>query len=201
MVKTRDVHDISNENLIDIPKWVLRIGNKLGLEQEQRQLLEAALQLSFETEKKVRLAGRQVGNYRPSAFLTGVEMAEILADLGLNDEGLVSAILYRHVREENLTLKSVERKFGAEVSNLIDHVRRMALVSRMRNDTTTEVFGHRPEDQAAKIRQMLVSIIDDVRVALIKLAERTCAIRNVKNFPEEKRIRVAREIVERTTDT
>src|SRR5690606_30183163 len=137
---------------------------------------------------------------RPNAFLTGMEMAEILAELGMDDDGLLAALLYRHVREQFLSLSQVESQFGSVVASLINSVLQMAIISRMRNDVTGEVFGHEAEDQAAKIRQMLVSIIDDVRVALIKLAERTCTIRNVKDFPESKRTRVAREIVDRSEE-
>lgn len=196
MVKTRDVHDINNENLINIDKWVVETGKKLHLGEGQLDELRSALHLSFELEKKVRDSKSNIASHRPSAFLTGVEMADILADLGLDDEGLIAAILYRHVREKNLSLDKVKRDFGGTVATLIDNVLEMAIISRMRNDTTTEVFGHQSDDQAAKIRQMLVSIIDDVRVALIKLAERACAIRNVKNFTDAKKVRVAREIVD-----
>ena len=196
MVKTRDIHDINNENHIDVGEWVTQVGDKLALDQPLRDQLHSALELSFETEQALRSSAREHPKHRPSAFLTGVEMAEILADLGLNDEGLVAAVLYRHVRENHLSLPLVEHQFGSVVAELIKNVLQMALISRMRNDSDTEVFGHEAEDQAAKIRQMLVSIIDDVRVALLKLAERTCVIRNVKNFSEEKRIRVAREIVD-----
>src|SRR5690606_28553761 len=193
MVKTRDVHDIHNDSHVDIEKWVAQVGNKLGLPADQLHILRSALELSLKTSQK--LVADQA-DQRPSAFLTGMEMAEILSDLGLDDEGLTAAILYRHVREGRLSLKHIEKHFGPVVASLIDSVLRMAVISHMRNDSNTDVFGHHPDDQAAKIRQMLVSIIDDVRVALIKLAERTCAIRNVKASTEEKRIRVAREIVD-----
>ncbi len=196
MVKTRDVHDFPNESHFNIEKWLLQIGAKLGLSREQLKPLQAALELSQATEQKVRADAGDGESHRPSAFLTGVEMAEILADLGLHDEGLVAAVLYRHVRERNLSLAKIEKQFGPVVALLIENVLQMAVISRMRNDSSAEVFGHQGEDQAVKIRQMLVSIIDDVRVALIKLAERACAIRNVKNFSEEKRVRVAREIVD-----
>ncbi len=195
MVKIRDVHDIYNETHVDVDEWVGRISDKVGLPAGQIVTLREAFELAFRVEQDRRTSGVGPG-HRASAFLTGLEMAEILADLGLADEGLVAAILYRHVREDLLTLAEVEDRFGADVASLIKRVLQMAVISGMRNDGDAQVFGHNPEDQAGKIRQMLVSIIDDVRVALIKLAERTCAIRNAKHAGGEKRLRVAREIVD-----
>ena len=195
MVKIRDVHHIDNETQVDIDKWVRKVAKKLGLTTAAMAKLTEACQISYSVEQQAKQSPQTKPN-RPNAFLTGMEMAEILAELGMDDDGLLAALLYRHVREQFISLAQVERQFGTVVASLISSVLQMAIISRMRNDVTGEVFGHEAEDQAAKIRQMLVSIIDDVRVALIKLAERTCTIRNVKDFPESKRTRVAREIVD-----
>jgi len=195
MVRTRDLHDVSSEAHFDVDQWVSQISSRLDLPDIKRNLLASACDLSFKVEQQAR-ASTEIPDLRSSAVFTGLEMAEILADLRMDEEGLIAAILYRHVREGYLPLADVEKRFGAVVASLINSVLQMAIISRMRNDSTTDVFGHQPDEQAAKVRQMLVSIIDDVRVALIKLAERTCAIRNVKASAEAKRIRVAREIVD-----
>ena len=122
MVKTRDVHDFPHESHFNIDKWLLHIGAKLGLSREQLRPLQAALELSQATEQKVRADAGDAESHRPSAFLTGVEMAEILADLGLHDEGLVAAVLYRHVRERHLSLPRIEKEFGPVVALLIENV-------------------------------------------------------------------------------
>ncbi|MDP1755837.1 MAG: HD domain-containing protein, partial [Pseudohongiella sp.] len=75
---------------------------------------------------------------------------------------------------------------------LLEGVLRMAAINE--TDTSkTRVLGQ-SQDQIENVRKMLLAMVDDVRVALIKLAERTCAIRSVKNANEEKRRRVAREV-------
>ncbi len=71
----------------------------------------------------------------------------------------------------------------------------MASVSALQSLSEERVLGRAAEVQVENLRKMLVAIIDDVRVALVKIAERTCAIRAVKNAPEEKRRRVAHEIM------
>jgi GTP pyrophosphokinase len=195
MVKIRDVHEIYSDAQVNIAHWVQEMADKLQLSPENLSHITTACELSYRVEHQVEDPAK-AAPYRPNAFLTGMEMAEILTDLKMEEEGIVAALLYRHVRERRLDIREVEAQFGKGVASLITNVMRMAVISHKRNDSGTEVFGHQPEEQAAKMREMLVSIIDDVRVALIKLAERTCAIRNVKNFPEEKRVRVAREIVD-----
>ena len=123
----------------------------------------------------------------------GIEMAQILIDLRLDNASIISAILYRAVREGRLSLQKVERQFGEEVAKLIEGVLRMAAISAIQNSSDEVVLGQR-EAQVDNLRKMLVTMIDDVRVALIKLAERTSAIRAVKDAPEDKRRKVADEV-------
>ena len=127
-------------------------------------------------------------------FRTGLEMVEILVELKLDMDTLVAAVLYRAVRETKLSLKNVEVDFGVLVAGLIRDVQGMAAISNIQHPRR-QVLDHR-QDQLEKVRKMLVSIIDDVRVALIKLAERTCAIRAIQHASKEKRQRVAREVFE-----
>jgi len=127
-----------------------------------------------------------------SSFQTGLEIAEILADLKLDQDSLIAAVLYRGVREGQIQLADVNQRFGATVAKLIEGVLRMAAISASLNPRQSLVLG--TQAQVENLRKMLVAMVDDVRVALIKLAERTCAIRTVKNADDEKRHRVAREV-------
>lgn len=129
-----------------------------------------------------------------SSFHTGLEMAEILADLKLDQDSLIAAIVYRAVREGKATLESAAEHFGPVVAKLIEGVLRMAAISESLNPRKSMVLGS--QTQVDNLRRMLVAMVDDVRVALIKLAERTCAIRAVKNATEERRNRVAREVAD-----
>ena len=129
-----------------------------------------------------------------SSFHTGLEMAEILADLKLDQDSLIAAIVYRAVREGKATLDSAAEHFGPVVAKLIEGVLRMAAISESLNPRKSMVLGS--QTQVDNLRRMLVAMVDDVRVALIKLAERTCAIRAVKNATEERRNRVAREVAD-----
>ncbi len=193
MVKVRE--SIPGTALVDAGAWVnkLAAGRHWGV--DVRDALHAAVAMSRAADG--RGAGVDDGDaLGTNSFSTGLEMAGILADLYMNVEGLQAGILYRAVREQKLGLAAVRQTFGEDVAKLIDGALRMAVISNQRNDSDQGVFGQDAARQAAKVREMLVSIIDDVRVALIKLAERTCALRAAKHAPEAKRIRVAREIMD-----
>ncbi len=89
-------------------------------------------------------------------------------------------------------MPAVSQRFGPVVAKLIDGVQRMAAISASLSPRKSMVMG--TQGQVENLRKMLVAMVDDVRVALIKLAERTCAIRAVKTADDEKRNRVAREV-------
>jgi len=192
MVQVRDHHPVQEQGTVNIEQWVDSLLSKIVTDRDVRDILITACEMAQEAEEK---SGDERWTPTVSSFRTGLEMAEILAELHLYDvDSLVAAILYRVVRERRLSIEKVKQHFGAEVAQLISSVLKMAVISTLRADGEATVFGHAATQQAAKVREMLVSIIDDVRVALIKIAERTCAIRALKTATDEKRQRVAREI-------
>lgn len=193
MVKVREDHPINADGLVDVDRWVERLHQQLSLNETSRQQLASAARYSFEAEKEA-IDAENIWAEGASSFRTGLEMAEILADLQLEPETLLAAVLYRTVREGKRSLDNVESVFGRAVAHQIEGVGRMAAISTRRNDSGNSVLGQQSADQADNVRKMLVAMVDDVRVALIKLAERTCAIRAVKNSDTKKRRRVAREV-------
>ena len=123
---------------------------------------------------------------------TGLDMVEILAELHMGADSLVAAMLYRAFAEGRLSEEQAESEFGAGVRKLLAGVQRMSAISSLNIDRDAPVLGQ-ADAQKENIRKMLISLVDDVRVALIKLAERTCAIRAVKT-DEVHRPLVAREV-------
>ncbi len=188
MVTVRKQHLQVPGASVDVPAWVDELAARTLI--RDRNLLQQAAEAARAAEAS--LPAEQRSGKVPGVFLTGLEMAEILADLKLDQESLLAAVLYRSVREGLLSLDVVRNDFGDEVVTLIEGVLRMAAISALVT-TPLPVLGQ-ARAQIDNVRKMLVSLVDDVRLALIKLAERTCAIRAVKNAPEEKRLRVAREV-------
>ncbi|TQV84089.1 GTP diphosphokinase [Exilibacterium tricleocarpae] len=195
MVKVREDQPTTADGKVDTGAWTRRIIAMAGLSQGDAERLQRACALSLEAEREAN-DSENIWSKGTSSFRTGLEMTEILAELRLDLESLLAAIVYRAIREEKLPLARVNDVLGEAVADLVEGVVRMAAISTLRNDSDQNVFGKRYQDQANNVRKMLVAMVDDVRVALIKLAERTCAIRAVKAAPEEKRRRVAKEVAE-----
>lgn len=189
MVQVRADYPVKQDGSVDIDAWFERIEQRIPL--TSPAVLKEACEWASELEQAA-IAAENIWSDASSSFLTGLEMAEILADLKLDQDSLVAAVIYRAVRERKTDLTEVERRFGAVVAGLVDGVQRMAAISVSQNPARAVAFS--PQAQVENLRKMLVTMVDDVRVALIKLAERTCAIRAVKNAPDEKRYRVAREV-------
>jgi GTP pyrophosphokinase len=195
MVQVRNRHPLDDDGDICIDQWVTDLLAQLTEGSFSREALVTACRLARDAEAAANPVNEQVWAATVSSFRTGLEMAEILTELHLYDQdSLVASILYRAVREGRLPIETVRNQFGESVTKLIEGVRKMAVISTLRADGEDGVFGDAGTVQATKVREMLVSIIDDVRVALIKIAERTCAIRALKTATEEKRLRVAHEI-------
>ena len=189
MVQVRAEHPINQDGTVDIDAWIGRIQQRVPL--PEPQVLKQACEWACELDQAASKTEHRWAN-GASSYLTGLEMAEILADLRLDQESLVAAVIYRAVRERKTDLAEVQRCLGPDVAALVDGVQRMAAISVSQNPVKANAFN--AQSQVENLRKMLVTMVDDVRVALIKLAERTCAIRAVKDAPEEKRYRVAREV-------
>ncbi|WP_043311455.1 GTP diphosphokinase [Pseudomonas sp. ML96] len=189
MVQVRAHQPINLDGSINLEAW---LDHTLSVDPAlDREALKAACEFAREVEQQAN-AAQNLWAEGNSSFQTGLEIAEILADLKLDQDSLVAAVIYRAVREGKTTLKAVNDKFGPVVAKLIEGVLRMAAISASLNPRDSLVLGS--QAQVENLRKMLVAMVDDVRVALIKLAERTCAIRAVKHADDEKRHRVAREV-------
>ena len=189
MVQVRAHQPINTDGSINLDAWLDHVVSvDLAVD---RQALKEACEFARQAEQQDN-AAKNLWAEGTSSFQTGLEIAEILADLKLDQDSLIAAVIYRGVREGKIPLPDVSQRFGPTVAKLIDGVLRMAAISASLSPRQSLVLG--TQAQVENLRKMLVAMVDDVRVALIKLAERTCAIRAVKNTDDEKRNRVAREV-------
>ncbi|PPC79047.1 GTP diphosphokinase [Pokkaliibacter plantistimulans] len=192
MVKVREDHYLLEDGSVDLGNWLAKIGEHVPVTESER-LLQACRLVESVAPRPESVEDDEWINSPMNCFHTGLEMALILAELKLDSDSLVAAVLYRAVRQRKLPLERVQSDFGKDVARLIDGVMQMAAITALMRPIKEQVLGQQ-ESQLDNVRKMLVSIIDDVRVALIKLAERTCAIRVVKNANRKKRYLVAREV-------
>jgi len=115
-----------------------------------------------------------------------LEVAAILADLELDAPTISAALLHDTVEDTALTADEVEREFGAEVARLVDGVTKLGRIE-LRSDQ---------QQQAENIRKMMVAMAEDLRVVLIKLADRLHNMRTLDPLPEVKRRKISRETLD-----
>ena len=116
-----------------------------------------------------------------------VEVAYELAELQMDAETLAAALLHDVPEDTDLTLADIEKRFGREVSRLVDGVTKL---SKFGSARTME------EQQAENIRKMFMAMAEDVRVVIIKLADRLHNMRTLGFLPAEKQARIARQTME-----
>ena len=115
-----------------------------------------------------------------------VAVASILADLGLDDVTLAAALLHDAVEDTAVSLDDIVRDFGAEVAAIVDGVTKLDRVS----------FDSKEAQQAASMRKMLVAMAKDIRVLLIKLADRLHNMRTIAAMPIAMQHRTAQETLD-----
>ncbi len=113
-------------------------------------------------------------------------VATILADLHLDPQALTAALLHDVMEDTSVTKGEISRKFGKHVAELVDGVSKLDRVE----------FATQEEHQAESFRKMLLAMARDVRVILIKLADRLHNMRTLSGLAPEKRRRIARETLE-----
>jgi GTP pyrophosphokinase len=177
---------------VDLESWLARLSKKLN-KSAIKQLRVAAELVAL----RARDADSSRFEQRSDAYLAGVGMADILTHLRVDEETLVAAVLFRGVREKLIDLDEVAATFGAGIHDLIKSTLAMGGLSELieRNRRLEDHFDNNQREHLSGIYKMLISVTEDVRVVLIKLAERTFAVRELANASRERQERVAREIL------
>ncbi|WP_114701173.1 RelA/SpoT family protein [Psychrobacter proteolyticus] len=192
-----DTNALSNEELeavdldqanIDVPTWLDNVAKRIG--QESVPNLSAACEF-------IRSHMNTSESERSGAYVTGIGMTDILTYLYQDEDALVAAMLYRSARKSIISLAEVEKNFGPDILTLVKDTLAMGKLSEIieSNKRLEDHFVNNQRDQLSNIYSMLISVTNDVRVVLIKLAERTFAMRELTFSNQERQTRVAREVM------
>ncbi len=115
-----------------------------------------------------------------------MEVAGILARMKLDVPSIATALLHDTVEDTVTTLEEVERLFGPEIKNLVDGVTKLSRIQ----------FTSVEEKQAENFRKMLMAMAQDIRVILIKLADRLHNMRTLEHLPEKRQVPIAQETLD-----
>ncbi|EOZ99620.1 GTP pyrophosphokinase, (p)ppGpp synthetase II [Indibacter alkaliphilus LW1] len=155
---------------------LLRMAKPL-LKEGDAKLIKKAFNVANEAHKEMRRKSGEPYIYHP------LEVALVcVEEIGLGTTSIVSALLHDVVEDTDWELEDIDRDFGPKVAQIIDGLTKIS-----------GVFDYGSSQQAENFRKMLLTLSDDVRVILIKLADRLNNMRTLQSMPRHKQLKIASE--------
>jgi guanosine-3',5'-bis(diphosphate) 3'-pyrophosphohydrolase len=152
---------------------------KSTMQKGDKRMIRLAFDMALESHQNMRRKSGEPYIYHPIA------VAQIAAEeIGLGTTSIVCALLHDVVEDTDITLDDIEREFGKKVAKIIDGLTKIS-----------GVFDYNSSLQAENFRKMLLTLADDVRVILIKLADRLHNMRTMEFMPRDKQLKISSETV------
>lgn len=149
------------------------------LKDDDAKMIKKAFNTSLEAHKEMRRKSGEPYIYHPLA------VAQIcVEEIGLGTTSIVSALLHDVVEDTDIELEQIEQDFGPKVARIIDGLTKIS-----------GVFDHGSSQQAENFRKMLLTLSDDVRVILVKLADRLHNMRTLGSMPRHKQLKIISETI------
>jgi GTP pyrophosphokinase len=168
--------DIERKEILNKYRGLLRdCRDKTNKEDKKR--IRKAFNIAVEAHKDMRRKSGEPYIYHP------IDVARIAAkDIGLGTTSIICALLHDVVEDTDYTLEDIERIFDSKVARIIDGLTKIS-----------DVYDQNVSMQAENFRKMLLTLSDDVRVILIKLADRLHNMRTLSSMPKHKQLKIASE--------
>jgi len=115
-----------------------------------------------------------------------LEVACVLAEMKMDPTAIAAGLLHDSVEDTTVTVDDIQREFGDQVAHIVDGVTKISKID----------FASKEERQAENVRKMLLAMVDDIRVILIKLADRLHNMRTLEHLPRERQEAIARETLD-----
>ena len=128
----------------------------------------------------------QLRSSKEEYYLHPVNVAKIVISLGMDSQSIAAALLHDTVEDTGVTIESIEKLYGEDVALIVDGVTKLGKIS----------FSSKEQFQAENIRKMLVAMAKDIRVIIIKLADRLHNMRTIDAVPDYKQREKSAETLE-----
>ena len=115
-----------------------------------------------------------------------LEVGIILTDMRLDTTAIAAGLLHDSVEDTSVTIEQIQAEFGEQVAHIVEGVTKISRID----------FASREEAQAENVRKMILAMVDDIRVVLIKLADRLHNMRTLQHLSPERQEKIARETLE-----
>ncbi len=115
-----------------------------------------------------------------------LEVALVLAEMKMDPVAIAAGLLHDSVEDTSVTVVDIRKEFGEQVAHIVEGVTKISAID----------FATREEQQAENLRKMMLAMVDDIRVVLIKLADRLHNMRTLEHLPPERQHKIARETLE-----
>src|SRR5215471_10047599 len=115
-----------------------------------------------------------------------LEVALVLADMKMDPVAIAAGLLHDSVEDTSVTIVDIRKEFGEQVAHIVEGVTKISQID----------FATREERQAENLRKMMLAMIDDIRVVLIKLADRLHNMRTLEHLTPERQQKIAKETLE-----
>ncbi len=183
MVAVKEKFQHLPDGSVDINAWLQKIA-KTHHHLKTFDLINKACHLAESTSKGLTTF------YGQPCIEQGLEMAEIIIDLKLDTEAIAAAIMTSTVQHTNSSQDTLKEQLGENVQKLISGYSQLNLINNLGN------IKSRDQTQIDRLRKTLLAMASDIRVVLIKLAERTSLMRGIKNINPIERKRLAQETID-----
>jgi guanosine-3',5'-bis(diphosphate) 3'-pyrophosphohydrolase len=158
-----------------------------GLLSKLNYLPDAQLRIVVDAYEFASLAHEGQRRYSGEPYITHpVAVADILADLHLDYQSIAAALMHDVIEDTPTAKEQIEVQFGPEIASIVDGVSKLDQLS----------FDTRAEAQVESFRKMMLAMVEDIRVILLKLADRLHNMRTLGSLPPDKQRRIARETLE-----
>jgi guanosine-3',5'-bis(diphosphate) 3'-pyrophosphohydrolase len=113
-------------------------------------------------------------------------VAQVLAEMKMDAVAIAAGLLHDSVEDTSVTIVDIRKEFGEQVAHIVEGVTKISQID----------FATREEQQAENLRKMMLAMVDDIRVVLIKLADRLHNMRTLEHLPPERQQKIAKETLE-----